>query len=86
MSLFLEDFLDFFGVRFEKIHTPDLPPGMLEKAEGMSAIGRRFASDAARQQAGSFYFSGDTRISSYMTGPGGVRLPRFTMPEWARKC
>ena len=83
---FLEDFLEFFGVRLEKIHTPDLPPGALEKAETMSAIAKIFDGDAARQKAGSFYFSGDTRISSYMTGPDGVKLPRFTMPAWALKC
>ncbi len=83
---FLEDFLEYFGVHFEKIHTPDLPPGMLEKAEGMGAIGRRFASDAARQKAGSYFFNNGTRVSSYMEGPCGVRLPRFTMPPWALKC
>jgi hypothetical protein len=64
-----------------------LPPGTtIENAVIASAIGRTFESDCARHKAGSAFFNDGERISSYMEGPHGVRLPRFTMPEWARKC
>ncbi len=64
-----------------------LPPGTtIENAVIASAIGRTFESDCARHKAGSAFFNDGERISSYMEGEHGVKLPRFTMPEWALKC
>ncbi|MGA2254423.1 MAG: hypothetical protein ABSG53_07165 [Thermoguttaceae bacterium] len=73
-------FLDQLGVRIASAPPPEIP---IEQVEIAGTIAGIFESDAARQKSQSAFFNDGARISSYMTGPNGVRLPRFTMPKWA---
>jgi hypothetical protein len=97
MMNFVEDFLEYLGLRPEPAHTPTLPPGMaLEKVETLSAIPTIFNSDATRQQSESYYFSGNVAghprpdRSRFLPEPGvhpkfmqgpSGRLPFFKMAD-----